>query len=145
MSAGRICSRAVITATPLETVRVAACRMEEFEVGTLVVVDPDQPSIPLGVVTDRDIATRCVAAGRDPSETLVGTIMTQPLRAVDEDMPIEHAIARMADAATRRLVVTGKHGQLVGILSLDDVLDLMIGELEPIRKLLTNQQPLIPV
>jgi CBS domain-containing protein len=141
MSAGRICSRTVMTATPEEPVRVAARRMAEFEVGTLVIVSADDTHAPMGIVTDRDIAIRCVAAGLDPHTTPVSKIMTQPLRTIDEDMPIEHAILRMAEASTRRLVVTGERSRLVGILSLDDVLDLLVDETGPIRRLLKQQQP----
>jgi CBS domain-containing protein len=141
MSAGRICSRTVVTATLDEPVQVVARRMAEFDVGTLVIVKGEGAQEPIGIVTDRDIAIRCVGAGRDPHMTPVSKIMTQPLRTIDEDMPIEHAILRMAEAKTRRLVVTGERKQLVGILSLDDVLNLLVDEMGPIRRLLEHQAP----
>jgi CBS domain-containing protein len=144
MSAGRICSRVIVTASPDELVRVAARRMAENDVGTLVVVNGKASHGTIGILTDRDIAIRCVAGGLDPDATPVSKIMTQPVRAIDENMPIEHAIQRMAEAAARRLVVTGKHDELVGILSLDDVIDLVVGELAPIGRLLEQQQPHIP-
>lgn len=141
MSAGRICSRTVVTAAPEEAVGVVARRMAEYDVGSLVVVSSDESQAPIGIVTDRDIAIRCVAGNRDPHVTAVSQIMTQPVRTVDEDMPVEHAIQRMAEAKARRLVVTGEHGRLVGILSLDDVLDLLVEEMGPIQRLLVHQQP----
>lgn len=145
MSAGRICSRVVVTALPHESIRAAAGRMAHSDVGTLVVLKGGEVHEAIGIVTDRDIALRCVAGGLNPDTTPVSTIMTHPVRAVDENMPIEHAITRMAEAAARRLVVTGKEGHLVGILSLDDVMDLVVGELEPIGRLLKRQQPHIAV
>jgi CBS domain-containing protein len=118
--------------------------MDEYELGTLVVVRTKGDQEPVGIVTDRDIALRCVARGLDPDTTTLSTIMTHPVRAVDEHMPIEHAIKRMAEASTRRLVVTGKQDKLVGILSLDDVLDLLVEEVAPIHDLLMRQHPLVP-
>ena len=141
MSAGRICSRVVVTALPGELVGVAARRMAEHDVGTLVVIKDKVSREAVGIVTDRDIAIRCVAGGLDPEQALVSTIMTTPVRAIDEDMPIEDAITRMAEAKARRLIVTGKVGELVGILSLDDVLGLVADEWAPIGRLLENQEP----
>jgi CBS domain-containing protein len=104
MSVGRICTRVVATATPDESVLVVARRMEENNVGTLVVVD--EARRPLGIVTDRDIVTRTVAAERLPRETPVKAVMTPEVRAVDEATPIEQAVASMASIGVRRLVVT---------------------------------------
>jgi CBS domain-containing protein len=145
MSAGRICSRVVATALPDEWVRVAANRMAEHDVGTLVVVDANGSREAIGIVTDRDIAIRCVAGGLDPDKTPVSAIMTQPLRVIDQNMPIEHAILRMAEAGARRLVVTDKDDQLVGILSLDDIVGLLVEEVAPIGRLLSHQEPHVPV
>ena len=144
MSAGSICSRTVVTAWPGESVRVAARRMEEKDVGTLVVLKDERSDEPVGIVTDRDIAIRCVAGKLDPDATPVSKIMTGPVRAIDENMPIEHAVLRMADAAARRLIVTGEDKRLVGILSLDDVLDLLAKEAGAVGRLLEQQQPRIP-
>jgi CBS domain-containing protein len=144
MSAGRICSRTVITAWPYESIRLAARRMKHHGVGTLAVLEHQGARRVSGIVTDRDIALRAVAEKLDLDHTPVSAIMTTPVRAVDAEMPIEHAIKRMAEAAARRLVVTGTDGELVGILSLDDVLDLVIGELAPIGRLLDEQAPHAP-
>lgn len=141
MSAGRICSRMVATAWPNEQIRVAAHRMAEQEVGTLVVVEGDGAGGAVGMVTDRDIALRCVAAGLDPDHATVAQIMTTPVKAIDEDTPIEEAIARMAEKGTRRLVVTGEGKRLVGILSIDDILGVLIEEAGPIGRLLEKQSP----
>jgi len=56
MSAGRICSRVVVTASSNESIRVAAQRMAEKDVGTLVVVDPSRVPEAVGIITDRDLA-----------------------------------------------------------------------------------------
>ena len=145
MSVGRICNRVVVTATLGETIRAGALRMAEYGVGTLVVLSADGDGRATGIVTDRDIAMRCVAGGLDPDHQPLSAIMTHPVRALSEDTPIEEAILEMARAAVRRLVIVGFGGQPVGILSLDDVLDLLIGEFGPVRKLLERQSPTLIV
>ena len=134
MSVGRICVRTVHVAAPDESVRQAAQRMQEANVGTLVVVDADRG--PVGVLTDRDVTLRCVAAGLDPEATSIQDVMTAPVRSVHESTPIEDALRRMAGAETRRLVVTDDSGQLAGLLALDDVLELLVEEAEAIGRLL---------
>lgn len=139
MSAGAICSRTVYTATRRETVLEAAERMQDHMVGTLVVVDGN--GRPEGLLTDRDIVIRCVAEGDDPETTSVGAIMTQPLETVSENTPIEMALKEMANAEVRRIVVTDDADGLVGILSLDDVLELLVEESRDIGRLLRAQEP----
>ncbi|HEX9893953.1 MAG TPA: CBS domain-containing protein [Gemmatimonadales bacterium] len=141
MSVGRICSRIVVTATPGESVRAGARRMAEHGVGTLVILSADGANRAIGFVTDRDITLRCVAGNLDPDHTPLSGVMSHPVRSVHEDTPIEEAILEMSRGAIRRLVVTGAEDRPVGILSLDDVLDLLIGEFGPVRKLLERQAP----
>lgn len=141
MSAGRICHRVVVTATPDESVRKAASRMAENDVGTVVVVEPIFPNAAIGIITDRDIAIRGVAPGLNLDITPVSQIMTTPVHSVPEHAPVEQAVARMASTASRRLVVTGEQNHPVGILSLDDVLGLVSTEAAAIGRLLKQQQP----
>lgn len=143
MSVGRICSRVVATATAEETVRVAARRMVRNDVGALVVVQGGTRR-PVGLLTDRDIAVRCVAADLDPEQTPIGSVMSAPPQAVDADTPIEEAVERMAGSAIRRLVVTGEDGRLEGLVSLDDVLRLRVGEAGSIGRLLEAQRASVP-
>jgi signal-transduction protein with cAMP-binding, CBS, and nucleotidyltransferase domain len=95
---------------------------------------------PAGILTDRDIALRCVAQRRDPETTQVGSVMSAPVTSVHESTPIETALARMVGAHARRLVVVDDDEQLVGILALDDVLELLAEEFTSIGKLL-QQRP----
>ncbi len=145
MTAGRLCSRIMATASPDESVRAAARRMAEFDVGTLVVLKETRGSRAVGVITDRDIAIRCVAEKLDPDAALVSEVMTTPVHSVGDDTPLDEAISKMAAAGTRRLVVTGEGDRVAGILSLDDVLDLIVRETTAIGRLLEKQQPRIPV
>lgn len=144
MSVGRICSRVVATASGGETITMAARRMADHDVGTLVVVDSGHPQRPLGIVTDRDLTVRCIAAGLDPNETAISAVMTTPVHSVDEQTPIEDAVAIMGRAGTRRLVVTGENIGLAGLLSVDDILGVAVDEAGAIGQLLEQQKPRIP-
>jgi CBS domain-containing protein len=143
MSVGRICSRIVATASPRESVRVAARRMAGHRVGTLVVVSAEGVGEAVGILTDRDVVVRCIAGDLDPDTTPIEKVMSESVHTVSEGTPIEEAIAEMARGATRRLVVTDHDGRPVGVLSLDDVLDLLIEEAGSIGRLLERQRPYI--
>lgn len=144
MSVGRICSRVVATAMGGENIRTAAQRMADHDVGTLVVLGSAHPRQAVGVVTDRDIALRCVAARFDPSETPISEIMSTPVHSVEEYTPVNEAMARMAQLGVRRLVVTGEASAVVGILSLDDILEQIVDETTAVGRLLAQQKPRIP-
>lgn len=139
MSVARLCSRVVATAAPNENIWTAAERMFDLEVGTLVVVEP--PGHAVGILTDRDIALRCVAGRVDPSKTPIAELMSTPAYGVDEHSPIEDAVTRMAALGLRRLVVTGENNRVVGVLSLDDVLEQIVGQTRAIGGLLKQQKP----
>lgn len=139
MSVGRICSREVYVAKEDETVQAAAQRMDSEQVGTLVVVD--EGSRPLGIITDRDLALRVVAPGRVPATTRVGEVMSGELRTLREDAPVEASVREMAQSGVRRIVVVDHSDRLVGILTFDDVIDLLSEEMAALRPLLRRQQP----
>jgi CBS domain-containing protein len=138
MSVGRIATRAVATAGQAESVLDVARRMDETNVGCVVVVEEGKP---VGIVTDRDIVTRAVSKELDPAGTPVATVMTRDVRTVDESTPIEQAVATMGDSGARRLVVTGGEGRLAGILSIDDVMDLLVEEAHGIGRVLREAAP----
>lgn len=139
MSVGRICVREVHIADKDDSIQAAAHRMHVARVGTLVVVNEARE--PIGLVTDRDMVVRAVARGMDPNETTVEDIMTTSLRTVEESTPIDRALAMMRAGTCRRLPVVDRNGKLVGLLSVDDVLDLLAEEFNEIGKLLEQESP----
>lgn len=141
MSVGKICTRIVATASEAERVREVAARMEAHNVGTVVVVDGERS--PTGILTDRDIAIRCVGKGRDPDHTPVSEIMTRPVRTARLSTPIEDALDTMRRWAVRRIVVVDDDGALAGVLAVDDVLDLLVEEVDAIGGILRREVPLI--
>lgn len=139
MTAARICRHEVDVISPAESVQTAAGRMHGRKVGTLVVVDADE--VPVGIVTDRDICVRVVAEGRDAAGTSVGDIMTPCPETVREQTSLEDALRRMRAGAFRRLPVVNARDQLVGLLSLDDVLRVLAHELSQIERLVEQESP----
>lgn len=139
MSVGRICVRTVDLADLDETAQVAASRMNTRNVGTLVVID-DQKS-PVGIVTDRDLAIRVVGKGLDPNTTMLESVMSGLPDSVTENTSIESAIATMRRGPYRRLPVVDDQNRLIGLVSLDDILDLLSEEFEEIGKLVRSEGP----
>lgn len=137
MSVGRICSRIVATAAPGESVAEGAGRMAEFGVGSLVVVG--ETGTPVGILTDRDVALRIVGAGKDPTDTRLADLMSNPVRTAHESTPLDEALESMERLGIRRLVVTGDDGGVVGIFTLDDALEVIAGQFQSLARVLEKQ------
>jgi CBS domain-containing protein len=112
--------------------------MNTRNVGTLMVLDKD--AYPVGILTDRDLAIRVVGDGLD-AETLVRDVMSKAPDYVDEDLSIEMALANMRAGPYRRLPVVDKQRKLVGLISLDDILDLLAEEFAEIGRLIRKESP----
>lgn len=125
MSVGRFCIRNVITITPATTVAGAAERMATENVGALVVVMERQP---VGIVTDRDLVIRSLAKHLDAAHTEVRQVMTPNPVCVTEQAPLSGAIDRMKSHHIRRLIVLNERQEVVGIIALDDILELFAEE-----------------
>ena len=136
-ASGAICVRSVQVAWTEETVRAVTRRMAKADVGTVVVVGEGRR--PVGILTDRDVTLRCVAQDRDPDTTEVGAVMSAPPACIPESTPIEEALSRMAAEKVRRLVVVDDAQALVGIVALDDVLELLAEEAQTIGRLLARR------
>jgi CBS domain-containing protein len=140
MSVKRICNPEVDVITAEETAQTAAGRMHARKVGTLVVVNQRQE--PIGIVTDRDLAVRIVAEGKDPSATIVGEVMTRDPETVRENTPVEDALRIMRNGCFRRVPVVDYDDRLVGLLSLDDILQLLAHDFARIGDLVERESPM---
>jgi CBS domain-containing protein len=136
MSLMEFCRRDVVTVRPEESVRTAAQTLRNRGVGALVVVaDSNRP---VGIVTDRDLVLRVMAMDRDAEHTRVADVMSQPAITAGPLDRIEVTTARMRDIGVRRMPVVSPDGELIGLLSADDLVELMGRELhdlgEAVRK-----------
>lgn len=132
-----VCTRDVQTITRMQSLLEAALKMAAHHVGTLVVVD--EARRPEGIITDRDIVTRCVAREFNPSDVSVAEVMTEPVETIAGEAGVHEALAMMADQEIRRIVVRDLDFRVVGVLSLDDVLQELVGETAEIGRLLKTQ------
>ena len=113
-----IMTRSIATVRRDETLQAAAGRMREMDVGALPVVDGKALA---GMVTDRDIAVRGVAAGMIPQESLVSDVMTEDVRYCRADDSVEQVMAEMGGMQVRRLPVLDAGNEVVGIVALADL------------------------
>jgi CBS domain-containing protein len=101
-----------------DTVRRASEIMQEADIGFLPVCDGEREVV--GVITDRDIVTRVVAAGLS-IESVVEDVMTKALTTVSTREKVHNAVDKMRSDKVRRLVCVDDNGSLAGVISLDDI------------------------
>jgi CBS domain-containing protein len=118
------------TVSVSDSVVDAAHIMEQEDVGSVPVVDSD--NILVGMITDRDITLRVVAAGKDPRSTAAGEVATRQVSPAYPDESLDAALEQMAHRQVRRLPVI-EDDRVVGILAQADVVhevkDKKIGQL----------------
>ena len=130
MNAGELCNREVVFAYRDTRLVEAARLMREHHVGSLVVVvDRLSERVPVGILTDRDIVVAVVAKALDPRALTVGDVMAGELLTVRENDGIPDALRLMREKGVRRVPVLTHSGALAGILTIDDLLELMAEEL----------------
>jgi CBS domain-containing protein len=117
MKVSEAMSRDVRVANPNQSIYEAACIMAQMDAGVVPVVENDRL---VGMITDRDIVVRAVAAGRGPSAP-VREVMTPDLKYCFEDEDLSHVAKNMAEQRVRRLPVMSRDKRLVGILSVGDI------------------------
>lgn len=141
MSLGEICNRDVVFATRTNTITEAAQLMREHHVGDLVVIDEtDKQRRPVGMLTDRDIVIELIAKNIDIHTVTVGDVMSTELIAGRESDGIYETIQLMRNKGVRRLPVVNQKGGLVGIVAVDDLLDLLAEEFEALSRLPLREQ-----
>jgi CBS domain-containing protein len=118
MQLREIMTHEVHAVPPEANLRHAAQRMKSWDIGVLPVCRNDKL---IGVITDRDIAVRAVAEGKDPEACCVSDAMTPDLIYCYEDEDVEQAAQLMEDRQIRRLPVMDREQHLVGIVSLGDL------------------------
>ena len=118
MKVKEIMTQKVVGVRDHETVEVAARTLERYNVGALPVYG--MGGTVCGMVTDRDLVVRCIAANREPSKTTVGQIMTNRLSYVTPDTDVAVAARIMGKHQVRRLPVM-ENGRLCGMVSLKDL------------------------
>ena len=130
-TAADLCTREVVACPPSLSVDEAARLTRERHVGSLVVVERgDGGRLPAGILTDRDIVTAVVAKDVDPKSLRVGDVMSATVAVVRADDTLYDVLSQMRRHGVRRIPVIDAHGVLAGLVSQDDVLSAIAGELQ---------------
>lgn len=118
---GDVMTKNPVSALPTETVVNVAQLMKERDIGPVPIVEDKVTKKLIGIVTDRDLALKVVAEGRDPNTTLVREVMTTDVITCHEDDDIDSTLDAMSKHQLRRILVVDKNDQLVGIIAQADV------------------------
>lgn len=130
LTAGEICKRKVTVGYRQTSLVAAAQLMREDHVGSVVVVDEDNGSRRVcGMVTDRDIVMAVVATGLQAEPLCLEDIMSERLITVAEADSLTDLMRAMRDHGVRRLPVVDAQDELMGLVTMDDVLKILVREL----------------
>jgi CBS domain-containing protein len=141
MTIGDICRRDVSFAGREMTAAEAATLMRRSHVGSLVVIDPqNEKRRPVGIVTDRDLVLEIYALGLDPGVITIGDIMTPELVTAPESLGVMETIQLMRMKGVRRIPVVDKDDNLVGIVTVDDMVAVLAEELNEIAHIVSHEQ-----
>ena len=141
MQVGEICTREVVCANAETTVAAAAKLMRQYHIGDVIVTrEENGRRIPLGIVTDRDIVLGVVAPELNPVALTIGDIMGQELITAGEMEDVFDAVQRMRNKGVRRMPIVQDDGSLVGIVSIDDVIEVLAEEMNQLARLISREQ-----
>ncbi len=143
MTLKSICNREVVIAQKNDTLVEAAKLMREYQVGSIVIVEERNGlRYPVGIVTDRDLVIELIAKEVDINLVTLGDVMYRDIILGKENDDINETIKIMRQRGIRRLPVVDDRGVLVGIVTMDDLIDLIAEELKDLVALIGKQQNL---
>ena len=143
MSIGEFCTREVVIAERDTGIVELAQLMRKHHVGDVIVVDKQGDFVvPVGIVTDRDIVVELIAGKVDLDSVTTGDVMSPELITAREKEGIWDTLQRMRSKGIRRLPVINEDGGLEGILTVDDLIDLLADELDLLAKIAGRGQEL---
>lgn len=128
----------VVTATPETSVQELATTMDDSDVGSVVITDGSEP---VGIVTDRDLAMRVIADGSDPDEHTAEDVMSDDPYTVDRHAGFYKVTELMSEHGVRRLPVVDSDGNLAGIITADDLNELLADEHQELAGVIRAQRP----
>jgi CBS domain-containing protein len=141
MSVDKICNHNVVTVPADTNIADVAARMREAHVGDVIVTEYRQGrEVPIGVVTDRDLVLEVLAAKIDPDTVAAKDIMSGDLVAVRRENGLEFALAAMRKGGVRRIAIVDQDDALIGVLSVDDVIEHLSAMLGDLAEMLRTQQ-----
>lgn len=141
MSVGYICNREVAVAEKGASIQEIANLMREYHVGNLVITeDREGIRIPIGIVTDRDIIIELIAQDIPLNSVTAGDVMSTRMVIANEKDEVNDAVKEMRLKGVRRMPVVNDQGALVGIVTLDDLIDLFAEQLRDLADLVGRER-----
>ena len=129
-----IMNRKVISVTRDQNVREVARLMAKEKVGAILVSDQHQP---VGIITDRDIAIKCVAENHQPEDCKASDLMTRSPATVKETDGLYDCIHQMREHRVRRIPVVDQNGNAVGIVTFSDLVGIISKEFSELAEAAT--------
>lgn len=140
MNVGKVCNHEVILTGINSSLADVAGLMRRYHVGTVIVVEEENGrTMPVGIVTDRDLVVKVLAEGVDADTVALADLMSRNPLIVTESDDINTALNAMRDRGVRRVPVVDAEGDLSGVLSIDDLLWELSRSLDNIVSLLVRQ------
>ncbi len=140
MTIGEYCNREVTITEQDTSVIEAAILMRRHHVGDLVVVDKlEEKTVPIGIVTDRDLVIEVLAQNIEPDSLSIKDIMSTDLVTVNENETLLSVLDIMQEKRVRRILVVNEHGDLQGLLSADDAIGLIAEAMNNLTKLVKRE------
>jgi len=141
MKVGEICTRIVTFATKDMPLVDAAKLMRQHHVGSLIVVEEQKGGrVPVGMLTDRDIVIEVLAPGLDYKNLSVGEIMSSKLITARDSDDMLGVLRVMRQKGIRRMPVVTESGTLAGIVTLDDLLEILAEEMDDLVDAIAGEQ-----
>ena len=141
MLVGEVCNREVVIAGREITILEAAKLMRKHHVGDVVVIEKHgDEQAPVGILTDRDIVVELLAEEVDLSAVNIGDVMSFELVVAKEDDSLLDTLQQMQAKGVRRIPVVNQRGGLVGLLAMDDLVELASEQLSAMVKLIKTEQ-----
>jgi CBS domain-containing protein len=141
MTVGKFCNREIVVAGQDSSIIDIARLMRQHHVGDVIIINYNgDQSIPVGIITDRDIVVELIACEVSFDDVSVKDVMSFELITAREQDSIFDTMQRMRVKGVRRIPVVNDDGGLEGILSVDDLLELLAEELTLLAKVPLRQQ-----
>jgi CBS domain-containing protein len=140
MSLESLCRREIVCVDVNTTVLQATEMMEDMNVGCVIVIQNDRP---VGIVTDRDVVLRVVNKKLDAAKCVVGDIMSLEVVTLKQNTGLYDALEQIKESGSRvrRFPIVDENGAIKGIITLDDVIDLLGKEMSDVAAIIESERP----
>lgn len=141
LNVGSIASRVVVVAEPRTPVVRVAQLMRENHIGAVIVIEDAAPrNRPVGLITDRDLVIEVLAMDVNPQTLTAGDVMTADPQTIRESDAVSDAVETMRRVGVRRLPVVDAENRLVGIVTFDDLVEVLAQELTGLAATIRREQ-----